>query len=137
MAAVYIDSGHDLAAVWAVYTKLFPNLEAVIANPVSTISSKQARFHVSLSSREAWSGNCTRSSRLQRARGRGWEARWWWSCTWRRAEPHIGGSDTTTDWRSSLLAGQLSNSKGLATLSTSVKVRKSCPGGALLDIRKC
>ena len=39
MAAVYIDSGHDLAAVWAVYTKLFPNLEAVIANPVSTISS--------------------------------------------------------------------------------------------------
>ena len=27
--------------------------------------------------------------------------------------------------------------KGLATLSASVKVRKSCPGGALLDIRKC
>ena len=39
MAAVYLDSGHDLSAVWAVYTKLFPNLESVIANPVSTVSS--------------------------------------------------------------------------------------------------
>ena len=39
MAAVYLDSGHDLSSVWAVYTKLFPNLEAVIANPVSTIRS--------------------------------------------------------------------------------------------------
>ena len=35
MAAVYLDSGHDLSSVWAVYTKLFPNLESVIANPVS------------------------------------------------------------------------------------------------------
>ena len=35
MAAVYLDSGHDLSAVWAVYTRLFPNLEAVIDNPVS------------------------------------------------------------------------------------------------------
>ena len=39
MAPVYLDSGHDLSAVWAVYTKLFPNLESVIANPVSTVSS--------------------------------------------------------------------------------------------------
>ena len=36
MGAVYIDSGHSLSSVWAVYSKLFPNLEAVIENPVST-----------------------------------------------------------------------------------------------------
>ena len=36
MGAVYLDSGHSLSSVWAVYTKLFPNLEAVIDNPVST-----------------------------------------------------------------------------------------------------
>ena len=34
IGAVFLDSGHDLAVVWRVYTGLCPQLDAVVANPV-------------------------------------------------------------------------------------------------------
>ena len=45
MAAVYLDSGQDLATVWRVYNRLCPHLDSLIEDPVCPTEQHQRLEH--------------------------------------------------------------------------------------------